>query len=215
MPSQVPVTPVRASARGRIPSKKYSVEELTGLDILNSASEEELEAWGQLAESDDDDEFDEVQAIEEVNEPDDDESSSSSSGEESDGSGIRTPVENDLDDDELGEADNLPGHAQEDGPSLPRQRLSYSHLYRPRKAQEPGTHIRGIADPVSAKAKGAKADYLYCLFGSATKDLVHVARSRDQWADSSTLPRRPNKNGSRGMGHFFSYTEEDLHFEAT
>ena len=212
MPSPIPVTPVRTSARGRIPSKKYSVEELTGFDVLSSASEEDFEAWGQLAESDDDDEFDEAQGIEEANEPEDDESSSS--GEESDGSGIITPVENDLLDDELAEADDLAGHTQENGPSLPRQSLSYSHLYRPRKAQEPGTHIRGIADPISAKAKGAKADYVYCLFGSAAKDLVHVARSRDQWAHSSTLPRRPNKDGSRGMKHFFSYTEEDLQLEA-
>ncbi|KAL8864453.1 MAG: hypothetical protein Q9174_007348, partial [Haloplaca sp. 1 TL-2023] len=185
-------------------------------DVLSSASEDDFQALEQLAESDDDDVFDEVQAIEEAEELKDDESSSSSSGAESDGSGVTSPVENDIDDGELVDADDLDvGQAPEDEPSLPRQKMSYAHLYRPRKAQEPGTHIRGIADPVSAKAKGAKGDYLYSLFGSATKDLIHIARSRDQWADSSTLPRRPNKSGSRGMRPFFSYTEEDLQSEAT
>lgn len=208
MRSPVPVTPVRKSGRARQPNKKYGADTFAGLDILSSASEEEVEAWKQLGDSENDEEFDESRVVEEAQDPEEDEISSAEAF--SDGSGIATPVE---ESDDAADDDN--DRAPEDGPPLKAHKANYSHLYRKRRPHEAGTHIRGIAESAAVKAKGSKADYNYALFGNAPKDLLHVARSRDQWADASTLPRRPNESGSRGMRPFFSHTEEKRRMEAT
>ncbi|KAL8700107.1 MAG: hypothetical protein Q9201_005636, partial [Fulgogasparrea decipioides] len=208
MSPPTPVTPVRKSGRARQPNKKYSVDAFAGLDILDSVSDEEAEAWEQLENNDNDEEFDEAKSVEEVNDPEEDEISSAEAV--SDGSGIATPLE------DSGDAAVVDESRTEDhGNSLTGRKTNYNYHYRQRRNQEAGTHIRGIADPVGAKAKGSKADHLYSLFGNATADLLHMARSRDQWADTATLPRRPNESGSRGMRHFFSHTEEKRRMEST
>ncbi|KAL8686222.1 MAG: hypothetical protein Q9218_007261, partial [Villophora microphyllina] len=201
-----PITSVRKSGRTRQPNKRYSADTFAGLDILSSASEEEVEVWKQLEASDNDEDFDEAKAVEEAIEAEEDEISSA--GAISDGSGIATPAE--LSDDAI-DADC----AEERDLPLANHSKSRLHSSREKRVQDVGTHTRGIADPVAAKARGSKSDYLYSLFGDTTRDLVHMARSRDQWCDAATLPRRPNESGSRGMRHLFSYTEEKRYMEAT
>lgn len=204
--------PVRKSGRQPKP-KKFSNDEITDFDIiLSSASEEEVEALQHLAESSNDEEFDSDQAAEEADNPDEDVLSSADAA--SDGSGIATPVE-DFDDAASYASVDLT-RAREDGDLLTTHRTKdYDYVYSKRKKLEAGTHSRGIADPVRSYAKGAKGEFLYSLYGNATQDLVHAARSRDQWSEDVALPTRPDVRGTRGMRHLFSHNAEKRQWEAT
>ncbi|KAI4109370.1 MAG: hypothetical protein L6R37_000527 [Teloschistes peruensis] len=203
-----PITPVRKSGRMRQPNKKYSADTFADLDILSSASEEEVEARIPFEISDHDEDFDETKAVEEeaIDEAKDDILSAEAM---SDGSGIATPME---ESDDCMSADG--DQPADRGLSSTARRRSHPKLSR--HTGEVGTHMRGITDPSGAKVRGGpKSDYLYALFGDATQDVIHMARSRDQWCDAVTLPERPNESGSRGMHHFFSHPEEKCHWEAT
>ncbi|KAI4130355.1 MAG: hypothetical protein LQ338_001790 [Usnochroma carphineum] len=204
--------PVRKSGRQRQPNKKYSGDEIIDLHILDSASEEEAEIWQRLAESSNDEDFDAIQAAEGVNDPEEDDISSATAA--SDGSGIVTPHEDS--DDTVSSASINATPAREEGAFATSHRASdYHYTYRKRKKLDAGTHSRGIADPIGSYAKGAKRDYLYSLFGDAIQDVVHASKSRDQWSEDVTLPRRPNRNGNRGMRHLFSHDDEKRRMEAT
>ncbi|KAL8652446.1 MAG: hypothetical protein Q9210_002673, partial [Variospora velana] len=202
--------PVRKSSRKPQP-KKLTHDEITNLDILNSASEEDLEAWKNSAESSSDEEFGFDPAARDSDDPEEDVISSVEAA--SDSTGIATPAQDT--DDEASYA-GATTHAREEGDLLIGARLKdYSHVYTKRKRPKAGTHTRGMADPLRASAKAAKGEYLGSLFGNATQDLVHVARSRDQWSEDVALPRRPNDCGTRGMCHLFSHTAEKRKVEAT
>lgn len=203
-----PITPVRKSGRTRQLNKRYNADDLAGLDVLSSASEEEVAARQQFDMSDYDEEFDEINAVDEsVYQEEDDVSSPEAM---SDGSGIATPIE---ESDDVMSSDG--GQAEDRGLSSAARTKSHPYLFRHKNSQEVSTHIRGIADPAWSKARGSKSDYLHALFGDATQDVIHMARSRDQWCDAATLPRRPNESGSRGIRHFFSHSKEKRHWEAT
>ncbi|KAL9025324.1 MAG: hypothetical protein Q9196_005831, partial [Gyalolechia fulgens] len=204
---------VRKSARQRRPNKKYSADEITNIDILSSASEEEVQAWQQLAGSDNDDEFDVTQVVEQTNDPEEDVISSASAA--SDGSGIATPHEDFDDAASYASADAT--RAREDGhvTSPDRQAKENPNLYRKRKNPQAGPHTRGLGESVTSFGKGSKADYVYSLVGNAPQDLLHMVRCRDQWLEDVAAPRRPHPSGTKGMRHFFSHPEEIRHFEAT
>ncbi|KAL8994040.1 MAG: hypothetical protein Q9188_007181, partial [Gyalolechia gomerana] len=205
--------PVRKSGRQRQPNKKYGADEITNLEILSSASEEEVQAWQQLAESDNDEEFDVTQVVEETNDPEEDVISSASAA--SDGSGIATPHEDFDDAASCASADAT--RAREDG-DVPTPNLGtkdHTNLYGKRRKIQAGTHTRGVGETVTSFGKSSKADYLYSLVGKAPKDLLHMARCRDQWLEDIAVPRRPNPTGTKGMRHFFSHTDETRHLEAT
>ncbi|KAL9602368.1 MAG: hypothetical protein Q9219_001934 [cf. Caloplaca sp. 3 TL-2023] len=202
---------VRKSGRQRQPNRKY-FNEVTTLDILSSASEEETQTWRRLSPSDDDDdEFDATQVAEELNNAEEDVVSSVDAA--SEGSGIATPQE-DLDDAASYASADVP-QPREDGPLPPRRTMDSAGLYKRRKRPKDGTHSRGVAETVAPQAKGSKADYLYSLVGNAPQDLLHMARSRDQWCEDVAVPSNPNSDGSKGMRHFFSHTKEKRQMEAT
>ncbi|KAL8838742.1 MAG: hypothetical protein Q9170_001991, partial [Blastenia crenularia] len=213
-------TPLRKSGRKRQPNRKYSKTEITNLDALNSASEEETPAWQQpVVESSNDEEFDVAQlGDEEANDPEADEISSADAA--SDGSGIATPHEDFDDAASYASAEVVPiiedGDLPPEGDELPSRRAKdQSYLWRRRKKLESGIHRRGIVEPSAPRANGSKGDYLYALVGNAPEDLIHMARSRDQWAQEIAVPRRPNPRGTKGMRHLFSHTEEIRTMEAT
>ncbi|KAI4146899.1 MAG: hypothetical protein L6R39_003292, partial [Caloplaca ligustica] len=204
--------PVRASGRQRQPNKKYNRDEITDLDILASASEEEGEVWQRLAESSNDEDFDVTRVAEEANDLEEDEISSATAA--SDGSGIVTPPADS--DDATSYASKNADRAREDGDLPPDRRLyDNNYLYKRKKKLAAGTHGRGIGDPIGSYAKGVRGEWLYSLFGDAPKDLVHAARTRDQWSEDVTLPRRPTQNGRTGMRHHFSHTNEIRRMEGT
>ncbi|KAL8998706.1 MAG: hypothetical protein Q9169_002261 [Polycauliona sp. 2 TL-2023] len=204
---------VRKSGRARQPNRKYANDIIT-LDPLDSASEHEVElpTVHQLDRSSDSDEFDEGQALEEINKDDGQEDVVSSTG--SDTSARLTPdqpsdcIASDADVDVDVDAPQV----AQDGPRNPKRNRPY--VMRQRRQRSDGMHVRGITDPAQTPAKGFKNDYLYSLFGDATQDLLHMARSRDQWYHEATLPRRMTEAGTQGMRHFFSHPEEQRQLEA-
>ncbi|KAL8732901.1 MAG: hypothetical protein Q9166_002502 [cf. Caloplaca sp. 2 TL-2023] len=207
-----PSESVRKSGRTRQPNRKYANEAFTGLEVLevlDSLSDQEVEAWQQLEQrSSDDEEFDEVQAVnEEANDLEEDVISLA----ESEGSDIETPNEDP--DDVVSDPDAV--DVKDGSTQNHSQAKIHSLAERKRRARREGTHVRGIAELVKYHAKGPKDEYIYSLFGSATQDLLHMARTRDQWVYDATLPRRPNESGSRGMHRLFSHTEEKRQMEAT
>lgn len=204
---QVSPESVRKSGRARQPNRKYVNETFTGLEAIDSASEHEVVSWQEAEQHSDSDEFDEEHALEEANEQE----GVSSAG--SDASGTLTP--NERSDSAASDADVDIDSTQET-PILLRQSIRYRpYVLRRRPKRSDGVHVRGITDPVHIPPKGVKPDYIYSLFGDATRDLVHMARSRDQWCHEATLPRRPNETGTEGMHHFFSHPEEKRQLEAT
>ncbi|KAI4266309.1 MAG: hypothetical protein L6R38_008827 [Xanthoria sp. 2 TBL-2021] len=208
---QVSPETVRKSGRARQPNRKYANETFTGLEALDSASEHEVELWQQAEQHSDSDEFDEEQALEEANAEDEEEDVVSSAG--SDASGMLTP--NGHSDSAASDAD-MDIDSTPETPGLRAQSIrNRPYVLKRRPKRSDGIHVRGITDPVQIPPKGVKPDYIYSLFGDATQDLVHMARSRDQWCHEATLPRRPNKTGTEGMHHSFSHPEEKRQFEAT
>ncbi|KAL8764565.1 MAG: hypothetical protein Q9209_007970 [Squamulea sp. 1 TL-2023] len=209
---QDPTGSVRRSGRTRQPNRKYANETLTGFEALDSALEHEAELWQQLEQqSDNDDDFNEAQALEEANEEEGEEDLLSSA--ESDASGGVTPNE----DSDGAASDTIVDIKSTQGAGVLRHNPTdnKSYVIRRRSKKGEGTHIRGIADPGKYHSKGAKSDYIYSVFGNATQDLVYLARSRDQWSHEATLPGRPNGTGTKGMHHFFSHTEEKRETEAS
>ncbi|KAL8716284.1 MAG: hypothetical protein Q9220_000189 [cf. Caloplaca sp. 1 TL-2023] len=205
------VTPVRRSGRARQPSKKYDNGLHAGADALAFVSDEEVEVRQPLEESAKDDDFDQAQANAEASVPGENELSSAEAMSEA--SGVTTPSESE--EDIAPETGNATNRTRKDDGNISQRKRNYSHLSRRTKSKEAGTHTRGITDAVASTIKGAKSEYLYSLFGNAAEDLVHIARSRDQWLADVTLPRRPNETNSRGMRHFFSHTEDNRQMEAT
>ncbi|KAL8756307.1 MAG: hypothetical protein Q9184_004544 [Pyrenodesmia sp. 2 TL-2023] len=204
---------VRKSGRKPQP-KKFSQDEITNLDIFSSASEGEVESFEllqQLADSSNDDEFNSDQAAAEADDPE--EEVFSSEGAASDGSDVATPVEDYEDAASYASEDEV--RAREDGDIISgRQSKGYDYVYGKHTKPEAGTHIRGVPESASS-SKGSRPEFLYSLFGNATKDLVHLARSMDQWGDDLALPRRPNESGRKGIRHHFSHDADKRLFEAT
>ncbi|KAI4179539.1 MAG: hypothetical protein L6R41_007784, partial [Letrouitia leprolyta] len=206
--------PVRRSGRQRQPNKRYAGNEITNLETISSASEEEFQAWQKLVESDNDNEYDATQIVKEPNDPEEDVISSASAG--SDGSGVATPHEDFDDTASDGSADST-RRTHRNGKVLstdPRASKA-TYPYRTRGKHQAGTHIRGVGESLNAFSKSAKDAYLYSLVGNAPQDLLHITNSQHQWLDDIAVPRVPNRNGTKGMRHFFSHTDETRHFEAT
>ncbi|KAL8670490.1 MAG: hypothetical protein Q9168_004972 [Polycauliona sp. 1 TL-2023] len=205
---------VRKSGRARQPNRKYADDIITGLETLDSASEHEVDlfSWQQPERLSDSDEFNEEQALEDVHEEDEQEDVVSSAG--SDTSAILTPdqqsdgsvSDGDVDIHALGEKQDRRDNSKRNRPWAMRKL---------RQTRSDGMHVRGITDPAQIPAKGVKNDYIYSLCGDAEQDLLHMARSRDQWCHEATLPRRPNATGTQGMRHFFSHPEENRQLEAS
>lgn len=185
---------VRKSGRQRIPNKKYTVDTLGDLDIFNSESEVDLEVLQQLQDSKDDDDFPEDHL-------DENEDEESLANDVSDGSAILTPEE------EYEDAHSYASSIPEE-PDL--RGISKGHKRRPRDhtlIQDADVHSRGMPEkPVRPDNERSR----FKLFsGPSAEDILHIVRSRDQWAADPILPRREN------MYHQVSHTDEQRQMEAT
>ena len=186
--------PVRKSGRQRVPNKKYTIDAFEGLDILSSDSEVELEILQQLQDSKNDDDFPEDHV-----DGNEDEESIADDG--SDGSAILTPEE---------EYEDAHSYASSD-PEVPDLRgTPKGHKRKPRdyrSRQDVNVHSRGMFEnPLRADHERSR---IKLFAGSDVDDMLHVVRSRDQWAADPTLPCRGN------MCHQVSHTEEKRQTEAT
>ena len=185
-------TPTRRSGRERVPNKKYTNDAFEGLDILSSDSEEEeLAVLEQLQDAEDDEDFPEAQA---AVEPEDE--SSPAEEEISDGSGIKTPVE---------EYEDAHSYASTDGEEPISDKVASRKGHRAQR--DPNVHSRGMPEnPFSSEGKYTRIN----LFaGQGAEDIAHIVKSRDQWAMDPTLPRRSK------LCHLFFQTEEKRQMEAT
>ena len=185
---------VRKSGRQRVPNKKYTVDPFEGLDILNSESEVDLEALQQLQDLKNDDDFPEDHV-------DGNEDEESLADGVFDGSAILTPEE---------EYEDVKSHASSDlggigfqGTSKGRRRKSRGFT----STRDSDVHSRGMAENLM-KADHEKSR-LRLFAGSGVEDIVHVVRSRDQWAADPTLPSREK------LYHQVSHTAEKRQMEAT
>lgn len=185
-------TTTRKSGRERIPNKKYTNDAFESLNILSSDSEEEeLAVLEQLQNAEDDEDFPEDQA---VMEPEDEDSLVEE--DLSDGSGIKTPIE---------EYEDAHSYASTDveEPLSPKAARRKGH----RTQRDPNVHSRGMPEtPFSSEGRYARINF---FTGQGVEDISHVVKSRDQWVRDPTLPRRSK------LCHSFSHTEEKRQMEAT
>ena len=187
-------TPTRRSARGRIPSKKFSDDVVEDLTIL--ASDDDVPSNAPVPVDDDDsadedfveDAAPEASELDEVLDVDD-----------SDGSAIATP----------GELDGP--RASEKGKKGKNKAEGKSDLLRRRKSGPPcrppveeGTHSRGIKIPSKLNSRDERIRF---LVGTDQTDVTNFAKARNIWAQDILLPRR------RTLGRHPLYSDEKVHAE--
>lgn len=185
---------VRKSGRQRVPNKKYTGDAFEGLDILHSDSEVDIEALQHLQDSKNDEDFPEDHV-------DANEDEESLADEVSDGSAILTPEE---------EYEDAYSYASSDPEESQLRGTSKGHKRKPRdyvSNQYANVHSRGMLEnPMRTDHERSRVK----LFsGSDVEDVLHIVRSRDQWAADPTLPRRGN------MYPQVSHTDEKRQMEAT
>ena len=185
---------VRKSGRQRVPNKKYTVDPFEDLDTLNSESEVDLEALQQLQDLKNDDDFPE----DHIDENEDEESLADGGF---DGSAILTPEEEHEDVKSYASSDS--GGRGHQGTSKGRRRKSRGYT----STRDSDVHSRGMVENFM-KADHEKSR-LRLFAGSGVEDIVHVVRSRDQWAADPTLPSR------KKLCHQVSHTAEKRQMEAT
>lgn len=188
------ISAVRKSGRQRIPNKKYTIDAFEGLDILNSDSEGDLEALQQLQESNNDIDF-----AEHLVDGNEDEGSLADGV--SDGSAVLTPEE---------EYEYAESYASPDPEDRGLHNTSISHRGKPTEqssARDADVHSRGMIENLMKTDQEKSRIRLFA--GSGIEDIVHITRSRDQWAADPTLPSREK------MCHRVSHTVEKRQMEAT
>ena len=185
---------IRKSGRQRVPNKKYTVDAFEDLDILSSESEVGLEALQQLQDSKNDDDFPEDHI-------DGNEDEESLADGVSDGSAILTPEEEYEDANSYASSD-LEGRVQQ-GTSKGRRRKPKGYT----STRDSDVHSRGMVENLMQADHEKSRIRLFA--GSGIEDIVHVVRSRDQWAADPTLPSKEK------LCHQISHTEEKRQMEAT
>lgn len=186
--------PVRKSGRQRVPNKKYTVDTFEGLDIFSSDSEVDLEVLQKLQDSRNDDDFPD----DHVDGNDDEESLVD---DVSDGSAILTPEE---------EYKDAHSCASSDIDERDLRGTATGHKRKPRaynSNQDANVHSRGMLENPSRPDHERSRVKLFS--GSGVEDILHIVRSRDQWAADPTLPCREN------ICHQVSHTDEKRQMEAT
>lgn len=190
-------TPQRKSGRQPVPNRKYANEDIEILNkILASDSEDDLALIQHFQEGlSSDEEFPEDQITVEADDDDDDDESLAD--DVSDGSGIKTPVE--VYEDAHSYASSDPGEL----PILERR----TNTHKDKKAhRDPNVHSRGMQElPIKKDCHRSRVN----LFaGDDPEGMLHIAKSRDQWANDPTLPGRSR------LCHLFSHTQEKRQMEA-
>ena len=187
-------SPVRKSGRQRVPNKKYSIDAFEGLDVFSSDSERGLEALQQLQDSKNDDDFPDDHGEGNVDED-------SFVDGISDGSAILTPEE---------KYEDFNTYASSDPEEREPQAISKCHKRKSKGyASHRDANVRSRGMPENTMRSDHESSRLRLFSGSDIKDILHVLRSRDQWAADPTLPCR------KKMCHQVSHTEEKRQMEAT
>ena len=185
---------VRKSGRQRVPNKKYNVDVFESLDILDSDSEPEVKGLQNLPDSRNDDDFPE-------NHADRNHDEESLADDVSDGSAILTPEE---------EYEDAHLYASSDPDELGTRSAPKGRKRKPKNRasnQVVNVHSRGMLEnPAKADPERSRIKF---FSGSGVEDILHIVRSRDQWAADATLPRSEN------MCHQVSHTEDKRQMEAT
>lgn len=192
---------LRKSTRKRQSNKRYSIDPFEALNITSSGSEHDVETLEELGNQDEDEDFISDQEAEAADED------NVSLDELSDGleSGLSVARNK-----SLSRADDDPDLFRWTKPSSG----SKSARWKQRKEASKYVHSRGLKElPTKSQAKD---EALKLMLGSNHQDWVPFLRSRDQWINEPTLPRRTNNtDGVGGMCHHFSHTEEKRNMEAT
>ena len=187
-------TPVRKSGRQRVPNKKYTNDAFEGLDIFNSDSERDHEVLHQLQDSKNDDDFPEDSL--DVNEDED----SLAEG-VSDGSVIHTPEE---------EYENAPSYASSDAEERNLPGTLKKHKGKPRDyVSTHDANIRSRGMPENILKADHERSRVKLFSGPGIEDILHVVKSRDQWAADPILPRRQK------LRYQVSHTDQKRQMEAT
>lgn len=189
-------TPQRKSGRRPVPNKKYAKENIEILNkVLASDSEDDVALSQHLQEdSNSDDAFPEDQVIAEADDDEDD----SLVDDISDGSGIKTPVE--VYEDAHSYASSEPAEVMTPGRNITKRKDKRVH-------RDPNVHSRGMPEvPIKTDNHRSRVNI---FAGEDMEGILHIAKSRDQWATDPTLPHRNR------LCHLFSHTEEKRQMEAT
>ena len=187
-------SPIRKSGRQRVPNKKYSIDDSASLDVFSSDSERGLETLQQLQDSKNDNDFQDDHGEENVDED-------SPADGISDASTILTPGERHEDVHTYASSDP----EEHDPAAITKYHKRKAKVYA--SDQDANVRFRGM--PENMMRSDHESSRLKLYSGSDVKDILHVIRSRDQWAADPTLPSR------KRMRHQISHTEEKRQMEAT
>ncbi len=189
-----------------MPNKKYAVDLSEGLDISNSDSDKGVEPSQLIEDNSDDADFSAEEAA--AAEVEDENENESIVDDASDGSAVATPFEE--------HQDTASPVGSENEREAPKHRsvgvANYTQLRYKKRHPDSSLHSRGMPE---VRPSDARESYLKTLYGTGVEDLEHIIRSRDQWVNEVTLPRRSNDDGRTGMRRFFSHTEDKREMEAT
>lgn len=200
----------RRSGRQRRSTQKYSENLFKDLNRVESDSEQDPDPSYQIQDSGDDDDFN-VNQLDELNHEND---------------------ENDLALDEISNTSEDPMWASSSPktnngsktavakPDLnllaSTQKTSIGKRvadWQQKKELNGETRSRGLIDPPTKSR--SKENLMTHLYGSNPQDWVDVLRSRDQWIQEPTLPKKnPKGIGDGGMCFHFSHSEEKRNLEA-
>ncbi len=187
-------TPVRKSGRQRVPNKKYTIDAFEGLDIFNSDSERDFEVLQQLQDSKYDDDFPEDHL-------DGNEDEESLADGVSDGSAILTPEEEYEDAHSYASSDPEERDLRDSFKGHKRKPVDYAF------GQDANVHSRGM--PENLMRADHERSRVRLFSGPGIEDMIHIIKSRDQWAADPTLPCR------NSMCYQVSHTDEKRQMEAT
>ena len=205
--------PLRKSARGRIPNKRYTENTFEILDPFGSDPEAPPPTTFPLQDFSEDEEF---LANPVIGEPDTEEDTFLSGDERSEKSGRATPVESNEDSESYINEVNISAYGEGSTPSgLSFNRTSVSNSTARRREKDRNLHSRGVVDPHSIYFSYSKESHIKFYIGLDDKDITHLVLSRDKWVKDPTLPsRKADSSGFGGMAHHFTYTPERMKSEA-
>ena len=184
-------TPVRRSGRRRLPNQKYTTDAFKFLDSFKSDSEGDFEVRQQLQDSKDSD-------FPDHHEKNDDEGSLADGV--SDGSAVLTPERVD---------DDGHSHASSEHEELTRGTIKGKKRTPRGQFSSHDANFRSRGMPEGLMRTDHERSRVKLFSGSGIEDVLHVLRSREQWAADPTLPHREK------LSYSFSPTDEKRHMEST
>ena len=193
-------TPTRKSGRQRVPNRKYQDDAFETLKLVLSSDSEDEEILQQQLLQDDSDEFPINDLKEDQGDEDEDEDEDDGTLVEdaSDGSDIKTPVE---------EYEDAHSYASSDPGSLDVIRPVRAKAIGRRIQRDVHVHSRGM--PENPLRQDYTLSIAKLLSGEGIDDISHIVRARDRWAADPTVPYKSR------LSHGVSHTEDKRQMEAS